>query len=853
MTAPSGDKYIIKSVTYGWSIEIPPENGGKAMNITLPNGEKIGADWLHFGPTRNPDFSYLGYKGTGNTDNMRYLNRYIYGQGDPLLELYQGVVFIIYAVEEVPLYDNNIQKDVAMVNFEYRIFDWGLLVTEKIKWKEADSDTDYLVGGWVFDQDNGLETSTFNFIANDTAYLYPIEMSTISGGVETPNNKPFRDVSGLPLLAVYRVYWSAGTHTVTLTNLDYSQEDTYVYIYDESGSFIDSAYAYRESQASFSFSVPTDGYYYVVVGSYDDENSNGYTQFDIYIDGILIDTGVRVKGFYVGGGGRYTVDAYSISLHTINVSQKTVNEPYKIELLWTESTTNLDMYLYGPPGSNPVQGNVIDYSEATGGTYESIAHVFSSPGAYVLLIYKASGSTTTTSYNIKYYSTTPEFDDYYNLNSLDHVAFFNNITDIGIGYVFLEEITSGVTYTSSSLMWYNEGNDSDADYIYVAKRYQGLSATSNNELEVRYAVFYWNATGVTFSEMYNGFNTTKVSLKNPLSISKSPIEKFKIKVNVKVVDNDNLPIEEVTIDFINSTNQVEYSATTNASGYAVLDVARKSYTIKATLTSGGLTYTTSVSRDYGTYSYDTLSDNVLITFTGIIRFRLQALTNETKTGSRQYIQSARIVLNDSTHVIDTQTNLTGWIDLYLPAGTWTIAFNATSTATQDTPDPWDIISIYNDSALLVDNRTAGPSINVTITLTKGWIYYLVDQDITQAPPATKLSLFNTLTFYDVYWGKTVKIQVNFTRTDTGEGIDGEVRWYVINSSGGAELSGIATKQTIGGFSFEVNISNLDAGEYYTILVNGTPADPSFLLPSPITVGLSVKERPTALDVSFNPP
>ncbi|OYT51590.1 MAG: hypothetical protein B6U76_10820, partial [Desulfurococcales archaeon ex4484_217_2] len=842
-----GDKYIITSNTYGWSIEIPATNGGKAANITLPNGNKIGADWLHFGPTRQPTFSYLGYWGTGDTNNARYENRYIYGTGDTLLELYQGVIFVTYVVEGVPLYDSTLQNDTAKVDFSYRIFDRYILVNEKISWLIDDSGVDYFVGGWVFDQDDGLGDSTFNCVANDTSYIYePSETVTFSDSITNPNGRSFRGSTNVPLLAVYRVYWTAGTHTVDLTNFYYNGDDTYIYVYDEAGNLIDYQYDIN-GPSSYSITVSNDGYYYIALGSYGDDNGDGFVEFDVAVDGVTVDVDVRVGDFDRRDG--YTVDPASIMLHAITIPADA--ETYVVDLLWTDDTQNLDLFIYGPPGSNSSMANVLYSSEATTGTEEKIVFTPTITGNYTILVYKNSGSTVATTYTLyAILGNAFEINDYYSLDTLDHVAFLHNGTGNGIGYVFLGDQASGVTFTSASLIWYNDGNDSEKDYIYTTRLYKEVTATIGSTLEVSYSVIPFNATAASVDSSYAIFKDLKSAIKNPLQTSKNVKERFKILTKVKVVDNDNLAIKGVTIEFINSTGQVEYSATTNASGYAVLEVVRKSYTIKATLISGGIIYTTSVSKDYSTYSYDILSDDMLIAFTGIIRFRLQALTNETLTGSKQYIQSARIVLNDSSHVIDTQTNLTGWIDLYLPAGTWTIAFNATSSAT---PDPWDTISIYNDSALLIDNRTAGPSINVTITLTKGWIYYLVDQDITQAPPATKLSLFNTLTFYDVYWGKTIKIQVNFTRIDTGEGIDGEVRWYVINSSGSAELSGIAFKQTIGGFSFEVNTSNLDAGEYYTILINGTPADPSFLLPSPITIGLSVKERPTSLDVSFNPP
>ncbi|MHA1617178.1 MAG: carboxypeptidase-like regulatory domain-containing protein [Candidatus Njordarchaeales archaeon] len=842
-----GDKYIITSKIYGWGIEIPATNGGKAANITLPNGNKIGADWLHFGPTRQPTFSYLGYWGTGDTNNARYENRYIYGTGDTLLELYQGVIFVTYVVEGVPLYDSTRQNDTAKVDFSYRIFDRYILVNEKIAWLIDDSGVDYFVGGWVFDQDDGLGDSTFNCVANDTSYIYkPSETVTFSGSITNPNGRSFRGSTNIPLLAVYRVYWTAGTHTVDLTNFYYNGDDTYIYVYDEAGNLIIRDYDYNQP-SSYSITVNTDGYYYIALGSYGDDNRDGFVEFDVAIDGVTVDTDVRVGDFDTRDG--YTVHPASIMMHAITIPANA--ETCTVDLLWTDDTQNLDLFLYGPPGSNSSMANVLYSSEATTGTEEKIVFTPTIAGNYTILVYKNSGSEVATTYTL--YATLGnafEINDYYSLDTLDHVAFLHNGTGNGIGYVFLGDRSSGVTFTSASLIWYNDGNDSEKDYVYTTRLYRGVTATTGSALEVSYSVIPFNATAASVDSSYAIFKDLKSAIKNPLQTSKNVKERFKIVTKVKVVDNDNSAVRGVTIEFINSTGQVEYSATTNASGYAVLDIVRKSYTIKATLTSGGITQTTSVNKDYSTYSYDILSDDVLITFTGIIRFRLQALTNRSLEGPKEYIQSARIVLSNSTHVIDTQTNLTGWIDLYLSIGSWTIAFNATSTAT---PDPWDTISIYNDSALLPDNRTAGPSENVTITLTKGWIYYLVDHDVTEAPPATKLSLFNTLTFYDVYWGETVKIQVNFTRTDAGEGIDGEVRWYVINSSGGAELSGIATKQTIGGFSFEVNTSNLDAGEYYTILVNGTPADPSFLLPSPITVGLSVKERPTALDVSFNPP
>ncbi len=849
----NGYKYTFTSIKDGWSIILPPDNGGKAQNMTLSNGYEIGNDWLHFGVTRNVNFSYLGYWGTGNTNNLQYDKRYILEETDPVLQNYMGVVFITYVVEGVQLYDSTfsgISHVVAKVDYKYKIYYWGIIVEETIHWEQTDNNgVDYFVAGWVFDQDDGDRQPMFNTIANDTGYIYnPYTPSSVSSSVSSTGSRSFRNSLGIPALAAYIFYWTAGTHTLDFRITGYTYDDIFYYLYDENGNFISKNYDFNDP-ASFSVSVSSDGYYFLLVGSYGDDNGDGYVQYDLTVDGNLIVSGARVGDYDTTDG--YTISEYSVKPLILNITTEATGDLYYIDLEWSDSSTDLDLYLYGQPNTNITLGHLVAYSEnAVGETKETISYSFTSQGLYPLIVYKESGSTTDTPFTVTHYIPTGfEFEDYYNFDTLDHVALFNNVTGSGIGYVFLGSQFSGtITYNSFNLIWYNDGNDSTSDYIYVAKYLTNVNAQAFSSLKVRYTVFPWAASGDS-PTAYSSFKEIKDGIKNPLTVSKQPIERFYLKLTVNVVDNDNRPVPNAEVDLVYTANgSTLYTAYTNASGIAVLNVIRYPYNLEVRVTSAGRTYVNStITVDYSTYDYTIHSDSQSVQMKGIVRVVIKALTNTT---TKTVIQNGHTVFtnaSNSADYIETYTNLTGYVDIYIPTGNWILAFNATNTSV---PDPWDTIQLFNDSTFNYPVTTA--SINVSLTITEGFQYYLIDGDITTPPTPTRLVLYNSLTYYDVYWGEVITINVNLTNADTGDNIDGTVYYYVFDSSNNLKLSGLANTISTGSFEFQVNTTNLEGGNGYTIMINGTVTASNTLNPAPINIGLNVKKRPLSIDVSFSP-
>ena len=852
---PEGDMYVVRSETKGWQIKLPPRNGGKASNMTLPTGYEIGHDWLHFGTTRGFSLAYGGYWGVGNTNNMRYSSRYILEETDNLLKHYEGVIFITYCVEDIPLYDENLQEDVAQVSIKYRIFDWGIIAEEKVEWLIDDSDVDYCIAGWVFDQDNGALSSTFNAIANDTAIIfnktYPVV--TYVGDISGSNNdRSFINALGIPLLSVYFVYLSAGSHSVYLDYLVYEGDDSYIYVFDTSGSLIYRDYDYNYD-VTYTFSVTTSDWYYIIIGCYGDDNGDGYLQYNIAIDGQSVASDVRVGDFDRTDG--YTVASDSIRPYYLNVTEDQVNIPHNTTLEWGDDS-NLDLILYGPPTYNPSTGHMIAYSTQTTSRAEYIEWTPDTVNYYPVIVYRRAAVASTSSFTLEDVILTGfEFFDYYNFKSLDHVALFNNETLNGVGYVILNEklMAGSLTYTESGLMWYNEGNDSEEDYIIVAKWFKGLTVTATSIFYMNYSVFPWDPQGNTLSQMYTVFANIKNSLKSPLTCFLAPTEKFLIRVEINVVDEDLKPIQGATVELINVTSgSVAYSGITDTSGVATFEVIRYQYSFRVSLTSGGRTYINdSVTKDFSIYDYTIHSDTLSIKLEDLIRFKLKALTDSTP---RQIIQGGWVVLADPTKPgikSEAHTNLTGWIDIYIKKGSWELAFNAST----QTPERWDNITVFSDESLTT--KVAGPQVNVTLTLSSGVTYWLVDHDITEAPVPTKLTLYNTLTFYEVYWTESITIYVNLTRTDTGENIAGNLYWYVLDTSGQSVINGMGTEIDTGSFKCTIDTTSLTAGKGYTILVNATPNSPlsdgkTPLKPSPVTIGLTVKERPLTLDVTFEP-
>ena len=875
-STPSGTLYTITHLTRGWTAKLPPTKGGKIMNITLPNGEKIGHGWINFGVTRNVNLSYGGYWGTGDTNNIMYSDRYILEETDTLLSIYEGVIFITYIIENVPLYDTALGGiNVAKVNYTYRFYDWGIIAEEKVRWIIDDlNNVDYYMAGWVFDQDDA-EGCTFDKVYTPTQiYSMPPAQVYSDNGSITNVWSYYKIHNGLlPVVRIFRAYMTAGTHHVRIraTGDDvasgWGSDDVYGRVADPNGTWLQLTVAtygalfdgdygvwgdggyYRDSNGgiTFYFDALVDGYYYFLVGLIDEDSIDGDTSFEILVDDVLIGSGV-IFGYDTPNDLSYAIPRDAMSILDFVPEPDLVNIKHNFDLDWLPTDHDLDVILFEDDGS------VLNYSVSSDSPPESFVFIPTSSNHHTIFVVRYSGAGTSSfTVNIEA-QVGAEYEDFYNSSlTWDNLAFYHSNQSRGVGFVLMAESESGATYSNKYVIWYNDGNDSDVDYIYWARKLEGVSASTGNWYKVKYSVVLWSPSGTTDNERLSEFNSTYYALKNSLTVAKATKEKYLLSMTITVLDDDGNPIYGAKVSLINASDlSIVYNATTDKSGEAKLEVLRDHYKINVTLTSGGKAYVNdTVEVHYELYDYTIYSDAVTIKYKDLIRYRMLALTNTTP---KQIIQNGMVVLTNTTDTSDKSiayTNLTGWVDIYIKKGTWELAFNATKT----TPERWDNITVYSDENLT--NLVAGPSVNVTITLTTSVKYYLEDLDIQEAPVQTKLKLYQTLTSYNVYWMELITIKVNLTRTDTDENINGTVYWYIFNSSGYIVLQGTATLITTGCFQFQVNTTLLDAGASYSIKINATPVDPlpdgkHPLDPAPLSILLTVKKRPISMDVSFNP-
>ena len=801
-TTPNGDKYVISSQLYGWKIELPPENGGKAMNITLPTGDEIGHTWLHFGATRNPSTSYEDYWGTGNTNNMRYQqigDRYIQEKRDTLLAVYEGVIFVTYIVEKVPLYDSDLGIDITYVYYTYRFYDWGFTVTERVQWITDDSGTTYYVGGWVFDLDDGVGDATFNYVYMPS-YTEPRSL-------------------GL------------GTPIVFFDDMEHGSN----------------GWVHGGAQDEWELGQPTYGPSSAYSGSYcwgtDLDNTynnraNNYLQLP-NIKLPLTDGKIYLEFYHW----------YSIE--------------YRYDLAWVEISTDGSTWTKIYPIEGPGYGSTYYGDGWTGDSDGWVRSVFNlteyqGQTVYINFRFRSDYSIVKAGWYIDdvkiYLKDVPliECIDSWDHRADDGVAFYHNNTGRGIGFVEISNATSSFTFDSKVITWYSEGNDSNIDYIYWAVNYTNVQVTSKSLLELKYGIVMWNATG-TPSSAVSGYMDLYQAIRAPLTIIKNNVEKFLITVNVTVYDDEGEVIKGAKVEFVNITSgDVIYSGYTDSSGAIIFDIVRYAYQINVTVTSGNRIYVNdTVTKNYSTLIYTIGSDAITIKFNDLIRLRLKALTD---TDPKQIIQNGYLVLENASDTAirsEAYTNLTGWIDIYIKKGNWNLKFNATVT----TPETWDNVSLYSDSSFTT--KVAGPGTELQIAITSSVTYWLVDHDITTPPVPTRLTIYNTLTFYEVYWTDPITIYVNLTREDTGGNVNGTLYWYVFNSTGYSVLNGTERPTATGSFTFTINTTNLKAATGYTIYINATPDSPLAdgkepLKPSPVTIGLTVKERPVSLDITFDP-
>ena len=853
---PEGIKYTIAS-TYGWSIEIPPTNQGKPTNMTLQSGDRVGHTHLYFGPTRDPSLSYEGYLGTGNTDNNEQLAyRGLVEYEDPLAKIFSGVIFVAYKVEGANLMEGT--TVVAKVNYTFRIFPWGILVEEKIKWLVSESSAEYYIGGWVFDQDDGSGVQPmFDRIGTEDGisqlasyYQYPSVSGSLSSYADVTIYDP--SIMTYPGVRVYRYYFSVGTHIVEVRPGEsrFIQRDQHgLIVYYPNGSVAGTATASRwtwdpYAQVSISVSPGEEGYYFIAVCGYDNRVGNPALPFDLYIDNSYWTSDVVEELGVVA-----STLSRAISPVDIYVPSEMQNVVYEVKLDWP-TTANLDLYIYSQAGavlnsSRTSKPEIVTFNAAQSGHYTALVHAVDATSTFVVEITARAG---------------PEFLDDMGYGSWNDIAFFHSTEPRGIGMGLIsEDIPDGIMPTVTTI-WHNEGDESDVDYIYWARNISGLTVSPGDKLNISYAIVPWSPNGATDSERYSGFNTIITKVRNSLSYSEGFVERYLIRTTISVVDSSGAPIPNANVSFYNSTGSVVYTALTNSNGEVVFDVERVWYNISVRFTSGGLTYSnfTIVSYNETAYGYTVHSDPRTICFSYVVKLELTVYSSESPPNP---IQGGTVKLNSSTAknsrgediVITGTTNVYGMFIVYIPNGTWTIRFNKTAT----TPEDWDNITIYTDSALT--NNITPPGRIHTLTIQSSVSWYIRDWEYPPTGVNTISTYFQVTTVpypLNVYWKENVTLNISLYESLGDTLINGTIYWYIYDPSGNVVLQEEGSTDGLY-YILEINTSVLVAGTTYTIHINGTvteepPSGYIYLSPQPVDKDMTVNIRLTEIDVQFVP-
>ena len=845
-----GTIYTLTSLL-GWKAVIPPENGGRVMNITLPNGETIGHNWIQFGVTKDPTLSYEGYTGVADTSNIQYSDRYIEEERDELMKNFEGVVFVTYVVEGVPILDQSLST-VALVDYKLRMYRWGIIASETIyNIDPASGSGTYYLGGWVFDQDDS-GPATFDYALLNSLEV-EVERSLLYGiGSTSAEFNKFKVYSGTgnPYYVVLRPYLAAGSYTLTVSDVNNPGnvygDDPWAKIFDTSGSLL--VEGYDINSLSLSFTADSNGYYYVIIGAWDDDSPTGYNQGDgvasFNVNVGAFSTTVSLAAVNTNGEG-YSADigyyefvndlsalpsASAFYLDTINVDASDLAFSYSVDIKWDQATSDIDMVVFDSLGA------IMTFNTSAANPITS-TFTPTSAGVYTLLLIQYSGTTTNEEYWVRKFDTAVR----YNVDSLSLID-MQNPRGVGlfkIGSIIPPEVDS------DTAMWVNYNNWPSPSYTYWAYNIS-FTTVPSSPITLNYSLVVYEPNGTTPNERFKLFKDTRDKVMNPISSSKAQVERFKILLEIRIVDNDNLPVSEANVSLINTTtSSISYTALTNSSGWATLDVLRQSYIVKVTINSIFKYVNDTVSVDYSNTQYTTHSDSFPIKFDKIVKISLKAVDNTTK---HSYIQNGVLVLRNTSNYSmlgQKTTNLTGWVEFHIHTGSWEFAFNGTGS--------WDYIALYTDQSL--SNLVAGPSYNVTYSISVGTTLYLVDGNITSPPVQTRLILFNTLTHYDVYWNDTITVHVNLTELENKTNIDGTVYWNAISLGSEIVDSGVATQVSVGEFEFTINTVNLPAGFTYTIEIKADPAPISsrkVLKPTPVLISVNVKERPISDDVSFNP-
>jgi len=814
-----GTKYRIKSTgTYGveYSAEFVSNSyskGGVLINITLPSGNSITQDIVHFAISRNPGLGYNLYKGDANILNPDY-TVIIEETTDSLLNIYMGVMFITVKIINAKLRTKD-DTDIAQVNITYRFYGWGILVEENIKWLQSDTAT-YYVAGWIFDQDLGQQHSTFNYVFTSSATYLGEDTTELFKDDMEASDTPTRWSTGSLDAALYGTGVNCWEWGIPTSGPNAAHSGQYLWATDLDGNYPNYAYCYLQSP---SISLPSSGglqinlsfwhwyefEYYAGDGGYD----GGWVE-------ISTDGGQTWQQIDPIDGPAYRTDLLGyITYETDRAWLGSSNG-------WVKSVFNLTAYA----GKTIMIRFVFfsDYSVTCAGWYID--------DAYIILS-----------------ETFPQISDYGEIINTNSVAFFHETLSNGIGATVIDEKSSGITVSTSNTIWHNEADESKDDYIFWARNLTNLQAGIGSIYNITYAVIPWLPSGTTTSERLSGFINVNTSIHNPLQYSLASIERYKILVKVRVSDAENLGIPGANVSFYSGGSLV-YSALTNSSGYAVLDVIRQAYSIVVTIKSANASYDQSTSVDLSSVDYT--QHTYLVTFTfSLYHVKIQALAN--MSGNIIKIQNGyfKFYTVDYTFCVAGYTDVNGWIDVYIEGGQWYFEFDDPSTASG-----CDNFTIYSDPDFTLKEYGPSDGNPLLISIQAGVVWYLRDHD-TEALAikyyATHLDVITIPSPVDVYWSDTFEVCVKL-RLDNGTPIDGTIHWYIFNGSKVVDNYYGSGSTMDGWYNFTIDTDSLNAGTY-TLYINASnlpsTATVKYLIPSPVEKAVTIRERITDLDATFS--
>ena len=209
----------------------------------------------------------------------------------------------------------------------------------------------------------------------------------ISGELTSIYNRRIIDFSsGMPLVRIYRIYTSMGSHTVSVTPLgNDAGDDPGLIVFDADGNEILNTWGYNG--VTESINVPSDGIIYILVYSTDDDTVDYDMMFNLSIDGLVYMQGVV---YSLNDNNNPTIPSGSIAVHDLQVSQGTI---YNISLEWDRPSDDLDLYVFSP-------NSTYVYNSSTSSMPEHIEFVGEINNHYTILVHKYGGSAASTTYTL---------------------------------------------------------------------------------------------------------------------------------------------------------------------------------------------------------------------------------------------------------------------------------------------------------------------------------------------------------------------------------------------------------------------------------------------------------------------